>query len=274
MGTDHKALRNLERAMTALPPVRALRKRAYEREFASSAGSGSFRGVFKTFDAAIRSAPSGVNVGFDVPEFAREFRDRLTRVLAYDYPVLFWLKSILGPTMRVFDYGGHVGIKLYAYQKYLPILRDLSWLVCDVPSVIDAGRELANRRGGVSERIGFTTDFGEADGFDVIIAGGVLQYVEAPSFGESLARLPKRPAHLLLNSLPLREGPWFVTLQNAGSTFVPQYVFDRREFIDDLVRAGYEVVDQWEDHVHSCRIPFHEDKDVPHYSGVYLRRAS
>jgi hypothetical protein len=54
---------------------------------------------------------------------------------------------------------------------------------------------------------------------------------------------------------------------------VPQYVFDRREFIDDLVRAGYEVVDQWEDYVHSCRIPFHDDKVVPHYSGVYLRRA-
>jgi putative methyltransferase (TIGR04325 family) len=84
-----------------------------------------------------------------------------------------------------------------------------------------------------------------------------------------LRGLHQPPRHVLINRLPLDDGPAFVTLQNAGSAFCPMYVFNYDEFIDSLVAAGYELVDTWDDLVDGCIIPFH-NKAVP-YRGFYLR---
>ena len=56
-------------------------------------------------------------LGFNCPEYTREFGDRLTRIFSFDYPVLFWLKGILAEGCRVFDLGGHVGLQYYAFSK-------------------------------------------------------------------------------------------------------------------------------------------------------------
>ena len=201
------------------------------------------------------------------------YDERHTTVFSYDYPVLFWLTSILAPDVRIFDFGGHVGVQFYGYQKYLTFPRGLRWRVCDVPAVVEQGRTLATSR-GESERLTFTTSVSDADGFDVLIAAGSLQFVESPSFAQSLGQLRAPPPHLLLNKLPLGDGPAFVTLQNAGTAFVPQHVFERSAFIAGFTKLGYQLVNQWEDRVHSCQIPFHPDRSVPHYSGLYLRRAT
>jgi putative methyltransferase (TIGR04325 family) len=269
----YRALRGLKRAAKSLPGVRPWQERSYEKMFASDTAYGFFRGVYDTFEQAVATAPKSKTVGFDLPENARLYGERQTRVYSYDYPVLFWLKSILAPDVRVFDFGGHVGVQFYGYQKYLSYPAGLRWRVCDVPVVVAAGRALAAER-GESERIAFTTEVSDADGFDVLIAAGSLQFVPSPSLAESLEKLARPPRHLLLNKIPLRDGPAFVTLQNAGTSFVPQHVFERGVFVRGLTRLGYEIVDEWEDRVHSCHIPFHPEKSVPHYSGLYLRRRS
>jgi putative methyltransferase (TIGR04325 family) len=268
-----RGIRNVGRVIKRIPAFRAWRERRYEDLFVSDEAYGYFRGVFDTFEQAVRSSPPSKAVGFDLPQYARMFDERHAQVFTYDYPVLFWLKSILAPESRIFDLGGHVGVQFYSYQKYLTFPVGLRWRVCDVPAVVEQGRVLSERR-GESERLAFTTSFSEAEGFDVFIAAGSLQFVESPSLAQSIERLSNPPKHLLLNKLPLRDGPGFVTLQNAGTSFVPQHVFERRSFIEDLTRLGYEVIDQWEDLVHSCHVPFHPDRAVPRYSGLYLRRAS
>jgi putative methyltransferase (TIGR04325 family) len=269
----YRALRGLKDAAKSLPGLRSWQERSYEKMFASDAAYGFFRGVYETFEQAVATAPKSKTVGFDLPEYARLFGERQTRVYSYDYPVLFWLKSILAPDIRVFDFGGHVGVQFYGYQKYLSYPAGLRWRVCDVPAVVAAGRALAAER-GESERITFTTEVSDADGFDGLIAAGSLQFVPGPPLAESLEKLARPPRHLLLNKIPLRDGPAFVTLQNAGTSFVPQHVFERGVFIRGLARLGYEIVDEWEDRVHSCHIPFHPEKSVAHYSGLYLRRPS
>ncbi len=261
---------SLGRAVKAVPFVRSWQEQSYERMFATSDCYGGFRGVFRTFAEATRSAPPTTKIGFDHPAVANEFSSRHDRVFSYDYPVLFWLKSIVKPGTKIFDYGGHVGVQFYGYEKYLTYPTGFQWRVCDVPAVTAAGRELAASRG--RKELSFTNSPADADGFDVLIAAGALQYVESPLLAESISRLRDKPAHLLLNKLPLTDGEPFVTLQNAGPSFVPQYVFSRSAFIRSLTDVGYELVDSWEDCVHSCRIPFHSDRDVPRYSGLYLRR--
>jgi putative methyltransferase (TIGR04325 family) len=86
----------------------------------------------------------------------------------------------------------------------------------------------------------------------------------------SLSLLEKCPNHLLINRLPLYDGKQFVSLQNGGKVFYPQYIFNRKQFIDSLTDIGYKLVDIWEDRVDSCIIPFHSGYSVPVYSGLYF----
>jgi putative methyltransferase (TIGR04325 family) len=260
----------LLKRLATLPPVRSLREREYENEFAGNC-FGCFKGVYRTFSEAAESAPRTKPFGWNLPEFANAdiFNDRLTKVFPYDYPVLFWLKSLLRPGSTVIDVGGNVGIHFYAYAKYLTYPANLRWIVCDVPEVINVGGEMALLR-GVSG-LEFTTAFAEVANADILVSAGALQYVETPSFSASLEKLGRRPSHLLLNKLPLHDGQSFVTLQNGGPHFIAQHIFNRADFVRSVESVGYRLVDAWDDPMHSCWIPFHAERSVPAYSGLYFR---
>jgi putative methyltransferase (TIGR04325 family) len=258
----------LKQAIKALPGVQSLRRWDYERRFAGDL-LGAFRGVFESFDDARRSAPGNKPIGFDVPAHADLLAARRTRIFSYDYPVLFWLKPLLAPQLSIFDLGGHVGVHYYAYRKYLEYPNGLRWRVCEMPAVIEAGEML--RRTETAPGLSFTTEFRDADGADVMLAAGVVQYVER-ALPAQLAELARPPRHIFLGKLPLHDGPGFVTLQNGGPCFVPCHVFDRKQFLASFAEVGYELVDSWDDPSLSCRIPFHEDRAVRSYSGLYLRR--
>ena len=90
-----------------LPPVLALRKRRYERAFASTAVN-QFRGVYHSFEQALASAPETKVTGFDVQEFEGYFDKRRNQLFLYDYPFLYWLSRILGSDSSVFDVGGNI----------------------------------------------------------------------------------------------------------------------------------------------------------------------
>jgi putative methyltransferase (TIGR04325 family) len=265
------AFRRLRSRVGRLPVVRQLAEADYERRFAGDM-LGAFRGVYDSFEAAVASSPPGKPTGFDLPEVA-EFellRSRSERVFSYDYPVLFWLRPLLAPGLTIFDFGGHVGVHFYGYQRYLSFPDDLRWVVCELPSLLVPGQKLARERAAVGLR--FTANREEADGADVLLAAGVLQYVERPGLGEWLGSLARPPRHLLLNKLPLTGGTAFVTLQNGGPHFIAVHVFNREEFVTSITNRGYELVDSWEDRVHRCEVPFHPDLSVPSYSGLYFRR--
>ncbi|HXK17565.1 MAG TPA: methyltransferase, TIGR04325 family, partial [Polyangiaceae bacterium] len=184
---------------------------------------GAYRGVYPSFEAARAAAPKA-KLGFDHVELTHLYDDRLEKAFSSDYPVLFWLTKLLGEKRAVFDWGGHVGVSYYAYQKYLHLPHDLRWKVCEVPEIAKAGAQRAAEKG--ETRLSFTTEPRDASGFDILLAAGSLQFMEKPLAAE-LEQLPERPAHLLINKLPLYDGEDFVTLQNTIHSFNPCKVQNR-----------------------------------------------
>jgi putative methyltransferase (TIGR04325 family) len=269
----------MRRIILRLPFARQLyqhyQELEYERLFAGDC-YGCFRGVYDTFEEATRSAPKTKSIGYDNTELAEEYQQDIeaqTAVQSYDYPVMLWLNSIftINPVnISIFDFGGNVGIHFYAYEKYINYSANLKWMVCDVPAIVKAGKELAERRH--RSEIVFTENFEEASGKDIFLASGSIQYVE--NLSVSISSLAEKPKHLLLNRLPLYDGPQFVTLQNGGKVFYPSYVFNKTEFIYALNKIGYEMVDIWEDRIGGCLIPFHPEKSCPFYYGLYLKLKS
>jgi putative methyltransferase (TIGR04325 family) len=230
--------------------------------------------MFASVEEAARAAPDTKPVTHSSPELAAERRMMLEQenwerrgglLFSYDYPVLFWLGKLLADASvrTVFDFGGSVGVHFYTYAGRLHFPPDLQWTICEMPDVVEAGRQIAAER---AADLAFTTSFAEADGRDLLVASGVIQYVE--DLGGMLRDLRRPPRHLLLNRVPLYDGERFVTLQNEGSVFCPQWMFNREEFLGSLLAAGYELVDGWDDPAEGCSVPFHAT--VAPYSGLYL----
>ncbi len=252
-----------------------LTKSVYKHQFAHK-GYGRFMGVFATFAEAIESAPKTKKIGYDNPKLAAEYGQMLEdddwegsgRVIAnYDYPVLFWLSQIVKPNSQVFDFGGNVGVHFYAYQKYFAFPQDMRWQVCEVAEIVKIGDAIAHKRG--IKNLSFTSEFADICGKDIFLASGSIQYVQ--NLAQDLLKI-NQPQHLLINRLPLYDGPQFVTLQNGGQVFYPQYVFNKAKFISDLQEIGYKLIDIWEDRHDHCLIPSHPEKSLPFYYGLYLRK--
>ena len=90
----------------------------------------------------------------------------------------YGLRPLLPEVSRVFDAGGHIGAHYYGYRRFLTFPENLRWTVCEVPTTNRAGRELAATEG--ANALSFTEDFATADGADVLLASGVVQYLEKP----------------------------------------------------------------------------------------------
>jgi putative methyltransferase (TIGR04325 family) len=255
---------------------RQFQETQYKHQFAEDC-YGCFWGVFQTFEQAIQSSPRTKSIGYDNANLAHEYQQMLEennwensgRVIAsYDYPVLFWLNSIFSQegSKTIFDFGGNVGIHFYTYAKYIEYPENLKWTVCDVPTIVNAGVSLAKKR--CVQELEFIINFPDLNGKEIFISSGAFQYVE--NLANTLFQYGK-PRHLLINRLPLYDGEQFVTLQNGGKVFYPQYVFNKNKFIEELSMIGYELIDIWEDRVDACIIPFHPEKSVPFYHGLYLK---
>ena len=199
-------------------PLGAMREAIYRHRFAGN-WPGTFYGAFASFDDAIHAAPKSKSIGYDQPALAKMYRDRMTRAMPSDYPVLFWLSKIMRPGLRIFDFGGHVGVSFHCFERYLDYPSDLTWTVCDVPAVVEEGAALAKER-GKQGTLSFTTRFEDADGCDVVLAAGSLQYVDEHIW-DKLARLRRPPSALLVSKLPVHDGATFITLQNTGNAFPP-----------------------------------------------------
>ena len=225
--------------------------------------TGRTRGTYASFAEAREAIPSFSVDGFHSPASANILED-LRHIYSSDYPVMFWMGRILPRARRIFDFGGHVGLSFYAYQQYLPYPAGLEWTICDVPEAVRVGRELASLE--QAEGLHFTTSFDHAEGTDLLLAAGSLQFIEEPLWLQ-LDGLRNKPAHLVINKVPLSDGASFVTLQNIGQAMCPYRIFNRDEFRNGLEDAGYEIVDEWTNPDLSCSVPH---RTVPAFSGMYL----
>lgn len=260
-------------AIADWPVVRDMRERAYERSFAANHDRNLFRGVFDTFEAAERSAPASRPLGYDNADAAGMYLDRTRKTYPTDYPVLFWLQKLLADGCgTIFDLGGHVGVSYYAYRKYLASTAPRQWLVHDVPAVMAEGRRLATQK-DVDGRLAFSDRFDGADGVDILMAMGSLQYLP-DTLPARLERLAVPPPHVIINLMPLHERHSYFTLQSIGTAFCPYRITAVGEFLRGYEELGYRMVDSWENPDKNCRIPFHPDRSLDRYHGFYFKRES
>jgi putative methyltransferase (TIGR04325 family) len=231
---------------------------------------GQFRGIYDDFPQAEVAAPKGKKLGYDHPDLAREYQKNLSfRLESFDYPILFHLARIMDGCRTVFDFGGNLGVHYLRYRRYLK-LDHVKWIVLDLPEITSAGRQTC----ADLPNIAFINEIAEfrESGLDILLASGSMQYLASPNLLlEKMADQGARPAHVLINRVPLYEGPQFVTLQNGGLVYYPQYVFNREMFIRSIENLDYELVDAWPDPADSCIIPFHPARSVRAYTGLYFQ---
>lgn len=237
--------------------------------FAKPLGYGAFKGVFSSFTEARKAIPKHAKQGYNHEKLANDYVRNLTLDLAqYDYPVLFWLNKILTPSDTVFDIGGNVGTHYFKYEPHTIIKTIKSYTVADLPHIIEAGQKLNQY-----SNLHFTSDINNAINADVLFTSGTLQYIENFNLSSFIKQSAKLPAHLLINRLPLHPSKSFVTLQNGGLTYYPQYVFIYDLFIEELEKIGYIKVDEWIDYVDKVIIPFKPVHNKVIYKGFYFKLA-
>jgi putative methyltransferase (TIGR04325 family) len=229
-----------------------------------------FRGIYRDFDDAMRHVPKRASVGYDNPETASFYRDRLDAVQHDDYPVLFWFEKALKDSHSVVEVGGHVGVAYYSFERLIRYPEDLHWLIVDVPAVTAAGEQLARQRDRT--QLSFANAMPEgATRCDILMASGSLQYLPDPMFPERVFRMDPLPRHILIHKTPVSQGEGFLTLQNIGAAICPYRIYSYGQLVTPLLERGYELVDTWRKD-RRVMVPGHPELKVEHYSGYYLRR--
>src|SRR4051812_36959744 len=148
------------RRLSKLEVVRSARNLARWQQFRTAQSGNMFWGVYDDFAQAQAAAPVGKPVGYDNEQSAALYRWKFDVVEPSDYAVLYWLERGLRPNARVFDFGGHVGIKYYTFRSIGALAEPLTWTVYDVPAVVRAGQQLARERGETN--LMFTEDVSQA----------------------------------------------------------------------------------------------------------------
>ncbi len=249
-----------------VPVLKQLLSWAYARHF-DRMPPNRFSGVYTNFADAEAAIPQGARVGYDHDALRGMYRQRMGKACESDYAVLFWLRDLLRADSCVFDYGGHVGVSWYGWREYLRYPEGLRWRVCDVPSIIAEGRALAAERG--VQGLEFTDRIEDGADADILLLAGSLQYVDL-SLPQLLERMRARPAHVLINKLPVHDSHSFVTVQSTGRAFHPYRIYRRADVIAQMGALGYRLVDDWINREQYCCIPFTRGLDVKAYSGFYF----
>jgi|TARA_Y100001972_G_scaffold122113_1_gene167156 putative methyltransferase (TIGR04325 family) len=244
---------------------------AYLKKFLSNKDENLFMGSFESFQSAQANAPKGLKIGYDEADSADALYSH--QIYNWDYAPLFWLSDAMsaGHT-SIFDLGGHVGIKYYAFKRVLRYPEQIQWTVCDVPSVVKAGERLALER-GASAQLNFCTDFGRASGADVLMLSGSLQYLPE-TLGEILSQLAHKPKRVLLNITATHSHKTMYTLNSIGDAVCPYRIQFQDEILADIRLAGYKRRDVWRNDGKPIQIPFVEGGADAFYFGCCFDRVS
>lgn len=262
----HVARESLRRA-ARLPGLRSAHRAWRWRRFLEEPNS--CWGTYGSFAEAEASAPPTKPLGYDNDAAAGMYRGLLEQVGPKDYAVAFWLQRRLRPGDRVFDFGGHVGVKYYALRTVMDLPEGVSWVVFDLPAEVEQGRKLARERGAPG--LTFTERFADASGADVFLALGSLQYVETP-LPNRLAILDVLPRYVIVSSTPMADGRRYVTLQNIGIAFCPYLIEDRAALVRGMEGHGYRLVHSWENPEKSCPILDQPASSVWGYTSMHFAR--
>jgi putative methyltransferase (TIGR04325 family) len=254
-----------------LPVVRQVVQAEYHRDFIANQRQNLFLGMYTTWEEAEAAARAYGRAGYDNPDSANMYLNRI-RMDEHDYPSLYWIGRSMQEGFRtVMDVGGATGIKFYAFRQELDRWRDFSWLVYDVPAMVQRGREVAAEQ-GVSDKLRFTDDFRAGDGVDVLLASGVLQYLPRtlPEMLQSLSALPKR---IIINTCAIHQEHEYFTVNSIGTAFCPYRVQTQAALVKGLGALGYKLRTTWRNPAKPLTIPDRPAYSLTEYTGLFLEKS-
>ncbi|RYF69933.1 MAG: methyltransferase, TIGR04325 family, partial [Comamonadaceae bacterium] len=194
-----------------------------------------------------------------------------TQVCSWDYAPLYWLAdSFRSGASSVFDLGGHIGIKYYAFRRVLDYPDTLRWTVCDVPAVVRKGEQFARER-QVDRQLAFCTDFAQAGDIDVLLMSGSLQYLPV-RMEEILSMLPRKPGRVILNITAGHGDRTLYTLNSIVHAICPYRIQQQDEVLSEIRLCGYRRRDVWRNDGKPITIPFVEGGDGAFYFGCCFDR--
>lgn len=210
---------------------------------AMGSNSPRFSGAYGSREQATRSVRTGQMVGYDHDDVAEISFEAMCKIAPWDYAVLFWLQKLLRSGTTVLDAGGHMGTKFIAFQGVLD-LSVVNWTVCDLEAIIRVAKT-RQKAGELPPQLNFTTDPKSCGDVDILLASGLLQYLDV-SFVDFLGTLAEPPKFILLNKVALRKGDTIFTIEKIGAAKVPYQIRSCSEFSAEISSAGYRVRDEWE----------------------------
>lgn len=248
-----------------MPGVRPLIDSSYQKAFVANRDENMFHGVFDSFEAAAARASAYGVTGYDNEDSASRYLAHM-RVDAHDYPSMFWLERSFHEGMRqVFDVGGSIGIKYYAFAKVAQLPAGLRWTVEDVPAVVVKGRAIAEER-GTSATLCFTDQMTAGDGTDILFASGSLQYLPR-TLWEYLKEWSTLPRRILINTTPIHPVREYFTVNSIGTAFCPYRVQTQASLVRGLSELGYKMRDHWMNRGKRLQLPLHPELSLDDYSG-------
>lgn len=258
---------DLKALIKILPGMSVVRKIRYARYFEKAQDTNLFYGIFPDFKSAELAAPKNKALGYDNENSASMYDEYTQNIGAVDYPAIFWMERLRDEVKSVYDFGGHVGIKYYAYSKFLS--SDLNWTTYDVPAVVARGRQLAANK--KVSNLQFSDDLKDLEaGFDLFFASGSFQYLENP-IDLVFKALKNKPKYVLINMMTLHDTQTTVTLQNIGTAFCPYKLFHKSSFLKQFEAYGYELIAEWKNSEKYCEIPFQNMESLYGYTGLLLK---
>lgn len=202
----------------------------------------AFVGAYPNREAAVAQIPIGIPNSYDHDDIAPLNFDVMCETQIWDYPIMLWLDRLVCPGANILDAGGHFGTKFIAFRDRVD-LNSVAWTVYDLPSTIRAALKL-QESSVLPEQIKFVHDLTDVTEPDILLASGLLQYLDI-EFHELVAKLPQPPKHILLNKVATTEGATVVTLEKIGSGRVPYQIRNRASFERSLSDMGYLIHDSW-----------------------------
>ena len=151
-----------------------------------------------------------------------------------------------GGRWRVLDFGGALGTTYWRHRAAWPEVACVAWDVVEQAKFVAAGR--AEPGDGVLRFFGAVEEAEEAERHDLLLASGVVQYLESPEAALE-AWMARGFRFLLLNNVPLHAGaPDRIAVQRVPPEIYrasyPVRFFNRERFLGRF-EGRYDVVSEF-----------------------------
>jgi putative methyltransferase (TIGR04325 family) len=230
-------------------------------------------GIYNSYDEAARAIPPVALAGYNNLNVTEGFKSwPVDRVRPADYAFMMHLRGLLRPQCRLVDLGGAIGMSCYTAQKYFPLPDDFEWIVCDVPAMLSAAKEVAVREGAKSVYLRFIDDLNLAGRCDIFASSGALHFINSP-LPTLLAKLDELPKSVLINRIPVWDKKAYVTLailHNIDNCLTPYQIFNQEEFVGGMEAVGYKLIDSWICPESTFSVRFHPSTRLNAFRGFYF----